>query len=98
MTRRNTSPQLEPGDTGRNAYLEPNEAGEGLTINRRPFWKDEGEEMRWLCAVEECREFRRSDTFLEHLERIAAKAGRVVTQPAAKAMPVVARLPYREDE
>jgi hypothetical protein len=96
VTRRNTSPLVE-GDTGRNAYLEPNEPGSGLEINRRPFWADMGEEMRWLYAVEECRAFRRSDTFQEHLERIAAKAGQPATQPAAKPMPVVARLPYPEE-
>jgi hypothetical protein len=66
----------------------------GRRMSRRLF-KDEAEEQQWLWAVEECRPFRKTDSFLRHLERIAEKAGRSVTQPVAKAMPDV-RLPYKE--
>lgn len=59
-------------------------------------WKDEGEALQWLWAVEECRPFRESDLFSKHLERIATMAGAAPKGPAPKQMPD-ARLPYPED-
>jgi hypothetical protein len=84
---------LTLGDTGRNAFLEPDEPGMGLVIARHPFWRDRSEELTWLAAVEECRPFR-GEPLTQHLARIAEKAGAKITAPPAKEMP---RLPYRDD-
>jgi len=55
------------------------------------MWRDQGEALHWLHAVEECRAFREGDTFSQHLERIATLAG---TAP----MEGLARLPYKDSE
>ena len=79
-------------DTGRNAWKEPTEVGEGLYINRRPFWASEVEEMRWLYAVESNRphpSFLAWKPVQEHLNRICAKAGQPVTEEPGKSMPEI---------
>jgi hypothetical protein len=60
-------------------------------------WRDESEAMRWLWAVEECREARKTDNLHEHLERIAKTAGAELAGKPAKEFPV-ARLPYVDSE
>lgn len=96
MTRRNTSPAAE-GDTGQRAYREPGDpVDERPVISRRPIFRDSSEELAWLYAAEQARPFRKADTFLEHLERIAKLAGAELAGPAVKPMPEV-RLPYADD-